>query len=276
MGLLDQLGYESASQAYRQGLLNTKDEWQPDNKRAGGHALEPPLLSPDDLIGTGIPAKLAMLIKASAVAAAPAATMGLLSTAAQQKGVTTAASRLAQVLDGQAGMIKTPVGRIPESSADTRMLADMLQRAGEKSGYVVQRSDSAISPSRYVSFTKAGDDIGETTRQVRISNHIDKYPELANGVRTSVDPATEVSFEQAVNWLGREGFPTHLSARYKDVPTWEKYYANASAARETEQAKLDGLLSAWRNLPKATRGASPTLDDVRAGITAIDLMRRAY
>jgi hypothetical protein len=74
MGLLDQLGYESASQAYRQGLLNTKDEWQPDNKRAGGHALEPPLLSPDDLIGTGIPAKLAMLIKASAVAAAPAAT----------------------------------------------------------------------------------------------------------------------------------------------------------------------------------------------------------
>ena len=174
------------------------------------------------------------------------------------------------------GMIKTPVGRIPESAADTRNLADMLQKAGEKAGYYVQRSDSAISPSRYVSFTKIGDDVGETTRQVRISNHMDKYPELANGVRTSVDPSTEVSFEQAVNWLSREGFPTSLSARYKDVPTWEQHYANERAARSSETGKLDGLLAAWRNLPKAKRGDAPTIDDVRAGVSTIDVMRRAY
>ena len=174
------------------------------------------------------------------------------------------------------GMIKTPVGRIPESAADTRNLADMLQKAGEKAGYYVQRSDSAISPSRYVSFTKIGDDVGETTRQVRISNHMDKYPELANGVRTSVDPSTEVSFEQAVNWLSREGFPTSLSARYKDVPTWEQHYANDRAARSSETGKLDGLLAAWRNFPKAKRGDAPTIDDVRAGVSTIDLMRRAY
>jgi hypothetical protein len=172
------------------------------------------------------------------------------------------------------GMIRTQVGRIPETASETRMLADLLQRAGEKAGYVVRRNDSAISPSRYVSFTKAGDEIGDTTRQVRISNHIDKYPELADGIRTSIDPTTAVSFEQAVNWLGREGFPTNLSARYKDVPSWEQYYANQSAARASEQSRLDGLLGAWRNLPKATRGDMPTLDDVSAGMTAIDLMRR--
>ena len=35
------------------------------------------------------------------------------------------------------GMIRTQVGRIPETASETRMLADLLQRAGEKAGYVV-------------------------------------------------------------------------------------------------------------------------------------------
>jgi len=44
--------------------------WQPDNERAGGHALEAPMISPDDLIGTGIPSKLAGLLGAGVKAAA--------------------------------------------------------------------------------------------------------------------------------------------------------------------------------------------------------------
>lgn len=161
------------------------------------------------------------------------------------------------------GMIKGPVGRIPENAADTRSLADMLQRAGERAGYSVQRSDSAVSPSRYISFGKAGDEAGDTVRQVRLSNHADKYPELSNGVRTSVDPSTEVSFEQAANWLAREGFPTSLSKKYSNIPTWEQYYAAKRAADATPEIRLQKLRDAWLNQPKATRGPRPTLDDLK-------------
>lgn len=172
------------------------------------------------------------------------------------------------------GMIKTPVGRIAETARDSNTLADLLQRAGEKAGYVVNRSDSSISPSRYVSFAKAGDEAGDTTRQVRISNHADKYPELSNGIRTSSDPDTGISFEQSVNWLGREGFPTSLSTRYQAIPTWEQKIVEDMKLRNSKNGKLNGLISAWRNMPKATRGDIPTMNDVESGMTAIDLMRR--
>lgn len=160
------------------------------------------------------------------------------------------------------GMIKTPVGRIPETASETRSLADMLQRAGERAGYQVSRSDSAISPSRYVTFQRAGDDIGDSIRQVRISNHQDKYPELASGTRTSVDPNTKVSFEQAVNWLGREGFPTSLSSKYKNIPTWDHYYETKRVMDSSKEVRLQRLQAAWLNQPKATRGPRPTLNDL--------------
>lgn len=41
-------------------------EWQPDHVRPGGHALEAPMISPDDLFGTGIPTKIAMALKGAA------------------------------------------------------------------------------------------------------------------------------------------------------------------------------------------------------------------
>lgn len=162
---------------------------------------------------------------------------------------------------GVAGMIKTKMGRIPQTGSETEALAAMLQRAGERAGYDVSRSDSAISPSRYVTFSNADGDIA---RQVRISNHADKYPELASGVRTSVDPSTEVTFEQAVNWLAREGFPTRLSAKYKDVPTWEQHYAR-QGLQETEPPseallRLKALREEWFRNPK---GPLPQLDDLK-------------
>lgn len=161
------------------------------------------------------------------------------------------------------GMIKTPVGRIPETGKETRALAEMLKRAGEKAGYLVSHEGSAISPSQYVTFSKAGDEAADMTRQVRLSNHADKYPELASGVRTSVDPKTEVSFEQAVNWLAREGFPTSLSAKYKDVPTWERFYEARRVADQSPEIRLQKLQAAWLNQPKATRGTRPTLEDIK-------------
>lgn len=155
---------------------------------------------------------------------------------------------------GSLGMNVTSKGRIPENGVDTKKLADMLHRAGVKSGYEIARESSAVSPSQYITFRNPADELA--TRQVRISNHADKYPELASGVRTSVDPATEVSFEQAVNWLAREGYPTNLSNRYKNIPSWEQHYAQQQALRESN--KLQYLIDAWRSKPKATRGPIPT------------------
>lgn len=155
---------------------------------------------------------------------------------------------------GSLGMNVTSRGRIPESGVDTRKLADMLERAGNKGGYQISRQGSAVSPSQYITFDKVA---GESNpRQVRISNHADKYPELATGIRTSVDPATEISFEQAVNWLAKEGYPTNLSNKYKNIPSWEQHYAQQQALRESN--KLQSLIDSWRNKPKATRGPIPT------------------
>lgn len=235
-------------------MAKPAETWRPDYERTGGHALEAPMVSPDDLIGTGIPSRIAGLLGAAA------------------KGVAAKGGLLGAI--PMAAMLKTPVGRIAENAADSSSLADMLQRAGENAGYVVTRSNSAISPSKYVSFTKAGDDLRETTRQVRISNHADKYPELSDGIRTSSDPETGVSFEQSVNWLAREGFPTRLSTRYKDIPSWEQYYENKRIADEQPDKKLAGLLSWWRNQPKSSRGNPPTIEDAKNGVTVLDLMRR--
>jgi hypothetical protein len=137
---------------------------------------------------------------------------------------------------GSLGMLKTPVGRIPQTGTETAKLADMLQRAAEVKGYGVERSDSAISPSRYVTLYKENPNTFERLNelQVRLSNHADKYPELANGTRMSVDPSTENSFEQAANWLGKNGYPTSLSSRYKNVPTHEEYFAQQAQARQIQ------------------------------------------
>lgn len=164
---------------------------------------------------------------------------------------------------GMAGMTKNMFGRIAETGVDTRKLADMLERSGISKGYNVTREGSAISPSQYITFRMPTDETGELTRQIRISNHPDKYPELASGVRYSTDPSTGQTFEQAVNWLGKEGFPTKLSEKYSSIPDYQTYYAQQQAIRELPDNRLNQLISAWRNKPKATRGEIPTLDDVK-------------
>lgn len=180
------------------------------------------------------------------------------------KGLLQGAENLAapRAMNMQSGMIKTPFGRIPENHKDAKQLADMLDRAGTSAGYTVTQSGSAISPSKYVTFSNKLDDELAKTLQVRLSNHADKYPELATGTRTSVDPSTEQTFEQAVNWLGQNGFPTALSTKYRNIPSIEQGVIDAQAIRESFPNRLRQLEGAWRNKPKATRGDAPTMDDV--------------
>lgn len=216
----------------RQGSVMSQPQgepWRPDHERIGGHALQAPTISPDDLIGTGIPSRLA----------------GLLMGAAKGGGLL------------GAGMIKNQFGRIPETGKEIQSLAGMLERAGVKSGHDVSVSSSGVSPSTYVTFAKEG----APSQQVRISNHKDFYPEMAPtgelSGRFSVDENSGNTFEQAVNWLKENGYPTALSTRYQSIPTFEA----AAAAEQAKRALNNNLLGrqmAWLNQPKATRGPRPT------------------
>lgn len=208
------------------------EPWRPDHERIGGHALQAPIISPDDLIGTGIPSKLAGLLMAGAKGSMATGLLG-------------------------AGMIKNQFGRIPETGKEIHSLASVLERAGVKSGHDVSVSTSGVSPSTYVTFARDG----APSQQVRLSNHKDFYPEMAPtgelSGRFSVDENSGNTFEQAVNWLKEKGYPTALSTRYQSIPTFEA----AAAAEQAKRALNNNLLArqmAWLNQPKATRGPRPT------------------
>lgn len=151
------------------------------------------------------------------------------------------------------GMIKTKYGRIPETGAEIKSLADMLDRSGMRAGHEVNVSTSRVSPSTYLTFSKDG----VPSQQVRLSNHKDVYPEMApsgeGAGRFSVDPNSGNTFEEAANWLADKGFPTPLSKRYEVVRGMQESEIKAHDANAL-QRKID----AWRNKPKATRGPMPT------------------
>lgn len=151
------------------------------------------------------------------------------------------------------GMIKTKYGRIPETGAEIKSLADMLDRSGMKAGHEVNVSTSGVSPSTYLTFSRDG----VPTQQVRLSNHKDVYPEMAptgdGAGRFSVDPNSGNTFEEAVNWLSDKGFATPLAKRYDGFRGIHEAESKAHEANAL-QRKID----AWRNKPKATRGPMPT------------------
>jgi hypothetical protein len=80
MGLLDDINYALVSNSYlgenkKANKLNNSvmneasiQEWKPDSERIGGHALQAPLFSPDDIIGSGIASKVSGLLGKSAIA----------------------------------------------------------------------------------------------------------------------------------------------------------------------------------------------------------------
>lgn len=251
-------------------------EWIGDRMQQAGMVSENRNPMAEIAAGFISPTDLAVTLPLAAKAALPLAAAYGATAIGSKASESAKLDNLANALKSQRGMMATPAGRIPETYVDTNKLADMLERAGLKKGYTVNRSNSSISPSAYVTFSKTDPNTLEALNemQVRLSNHADKYPELANGIRTSVDPDTGISFEQAVNWLGRNGYPTTLSARYKNIPTWEEVYARADEARNSIQGRLEGLQAAWLNMPKAKRGEMPTEQDILNGMTTMDLLSR--
>ena len=111
-------------------------------------------------------------------------------------------------LNKQAGMIKTPFGRIPETSKEIDGFYNQLRSKADALGYDTKGGSSNVSGSRYLTFmgkeTKDGD---IPSFQVRMSNHGDRYPNSVDAdARFSVDPDSLNTFEMAKDWLKSNGF----------------------------------------------------------------------
>jgi hypothetical protein len=124
-------------------------------------------------------------------------------------------------------MIRTPNGRIPETSKEIDAFAEQLLNKGDALGYRVNSGASNVSGSRYVTFPR-GDDLGDL--QVRISNHGDRYSnQLAGtGERFSVDPDSGNTFEMAKQWLKESG--VNLGARVKPKPPQPSLWSGVKAS----------------------------------------------
>jgi hypothetical protein len=157
-----------------------------------------------------------------------------------------------QTLSSQAGMIKTPFGRIPETSKEIDGFYDQLQRKARALGYPTNGGSSNVSGSRYLEFSGKQGPAGEpaSTFQVRLSNHGDRYPNASGSdARFSVDPDSRNTFEMAKEWLKDNGF--NLDKR---VP---KVAAKPHILNGTKASELQVL--------RSSRGARPvTAADVKA------------
>lgn len=149
-----------------------------------------------------------------------------------------------QTLNRQAGMIKTPFGRIPETYEDRAKLRDLLNKNAVKSGYEVAEDSAYSGASLYSTIT---DPVTGKEVVVRISDHRPAFkyiPKDTNYFSVSPDLGDVSSggtFEQAISWMKDKGMPI------KNIgPRYEKTIAKANADRlaAIDQAKE---LDAYRN-----------------------------
>ena len=116
----------------------------------------------------------------------------------RQMGANAAAPAM---LNKQAGMIRTPLGQIPESSTDVSNLGNRLGRLLDDAGVSYSYDKSRISPSRY--YTIDNPKMPDSSYTVRISNHRDVH----KGGDISVDPQMGATFEQMLDSLRDIGVP---------------------------------------------------------------------
>lgn len=118
------------------------------------------------------------------------------------------------VLSKQAGMIKTPFGKIPETEKEVDALLTSLSKQAEKAGHNVELNSSNLSPSRYLTVSSPD----REAVQVRISQHGDRYPNTFLGDRFSVDPSSGNTYEMAQQFLKDSGFD--LRKKAIKMPDW--------------------------------------------------------
>lgn len=102
--------------------------WEPEYIRKGGHALEVPMLSPDDLIGTGIPSKVGLLASKLTAPAAAKMSAGALA-ALGGKGLS--GIGFAGMLMGPRGVARLGDNRLADLLGKETDKAVAMRRAGE-------------------------------------------------------------------------------------------------------------------------------------------------
>jgi hypothetical protein len=151
----------------------------------------------------------------------------------------------------QSKMIKTPFGRIPETSKEIDGLFNQLQNKADALGYQTKSGASNVSGSRYLEFRGKEGVSGEAapTFQVRLSNHGDRYPNASGSdARFSVDPDSGNTFEMAKDWLKENGFNLDKRAPKKAPP----------------QSFFSGSKASEINALRLSRGGSPlTADEIK-------------
>lgn len=136
-------------------------------------------------------------------------------------------------LNRQAGMIRAPFGRIPETLDERMQLRSLLEKNAISSGYEVTNDAATSGASLYSTITNP-----KTGKEavVRISDHSPAMKYVpSNTPYFSVSPDQGVmtnggTFEQAVSWLGRQGLPIkNLGARYDSAIASETARQQAAA-----------------------------------------------
>lgn len=171
------------------------------------------------------------------------------------------------LLNKQAGMIKTPFGRIPETLDERIALRKMLERNAEASGYEITDSAATSGASLYseIMNPKTG-----ASAVVRLSDHQPamKYvPSNTPYFSVSPDQGAMTSggtFEQAVSWLGRQGLPIkNIGPRYESFLTSaQKQLDDAAAA--SAKARADAAFASQQKLQNSfDSGAKYVLDSTK-------------
>jgi len=112
----------------------------------------------------------------------------------------------------QLGMINIEGrGRFPQTSKDVDTLAKKLEKMLFDQNIHAGRQDSSISPSTYFYLRRAD---GADDLKVRISDHMNVH-----GADVSIDPSGQgKSFEEAISFLNKEGFPVgNKATKRKDI-----------------------------------------------------------
>jgi hypothetical protein len=159
-------------------------------------------------------------------------------------------------------MIETKYGKIPENWEDVEFLSKQIEDAALKQGYNVVSDKSQVSPSQYITIGKEG----LPEQQIRISNHLDKYPELAptseGSKRFSIDPSSGNTYEESIDWLNQQGYPLELEG-VGYVPS------------ELDMQKATNLIK-QKQIQKIASSYEPTYKDFRITSTKINSGGKRY
>ena len=234
------------------GLLSAGNMPQPIQKPVGGSEWIGDLLHSGGMVSENRNAPAELL----AGLLAPSAVKGASKAAFAAENNAMAPATLNQQYHGQLGMIKSPFGRIPETTKEVDSFADQIIGKAERLGLNPKTGASNVSNSRYVTFPQGDNpDI-----QLRFSGHGDRHPD-GNAIdrRFSVDPESGNTFEMAKQWLKDQGI--NIDKKPKPIVRQSMFAGTkASEINALRASKGAKLLSPEELLSLIKKGV---IDDLR-------------